>query len=101
MGRSGGWFLAGLRQDKIRWARENRAELYIDLLAEAHAAHQWMLKKSDRRPTSPCLADGLAVRRGAVHGARRNPGNPRLRSDARALRPPAASLRQPLPAPRR
>lgn len=37
-----GFWLA-LRQDKLRWAREKRAELYIDLLAEAYAEKEWML----------------------------------------------------------
>lgn len=36
----GFWF--ALRQDKIRWARERRTDLYIDLLAEAYAEHEWM-----------------------------------------------------------
>jgi hypothetical protein len=36
-----GFWLA-LRQDERRWLREKRADLYIDLLAEAHAEHTWI-----------------------------------------------------------
>lgn len=43
-----GFWLA-LRQDKLRWAREKRAELYIDLLAEAYAEKEWMLGELHRR----------------------------------------------------
>lgn len=38
-----GFWLA-LRQDVVRWAREKRAELCIDLLAEAHAENLWIAK---------------------------------------------------------
>jgi hypothetical protein len=36
-----GFWLA-LRQDKVRWSREKRADLYIDLLTEAHAELDWI-----------------------------------------------------------
>jgi hypothetical protein len=35
-------FHLALRQDAIRWLRERRAELYVDLLAEAHAEQQYL-----------------------------------------------------------
>ena len=43
-----GFWLA-LRQDKVRWVREKRSELYIDLLAEAHAEEQWMVNRLTAR----------------------------------------------------
>jgi hypothetical protein len=39
-----GFWLA-LGQDKRRWHREKRSELYIDLLAEAYAEEQWIVKE--------------------------------------------------------
>jgi hypothetical protein len=35
-------FRLALRQDAIRWLREQRAQLYVDLLAEAHAEQQYL-----------------------------------------------------------
>jgi hypothetical protein len=35
-------FRLALRQDAIRWMREQRAQLYVDLLAEAHAEQQYL-----------------------------------------------------------
>src|SRR5215469_1597465 len=35
-------FRLALRQDQIRWLREQRAQLYVDLLAEAHAEQKWL-----------------------------------------------------------
>ena len=32
-----------LRQDQARWLREQRAQLYIDLLTEAHAERQYLI----------------------------------------------------------
>jgi hypothetical protein len=34
-------FRYALQQDKQRWQRERRAQLYEDLLTEAHAEHKW------------------------------------------------------------
>jgi hypothetical protein len=42
-----GFWLA-LRQDSVRWYREKRADLYIDLLAEAHAERMMMDERSAR-----------------------------------------------------
>lgn len=41
-------FALALRQDNIRWARERRAELYIDLLAQAHADKAMMQSRLAR-----------------------------------------------------
>lgn len=35
-------FRLALRQDAIRWLREQRAQLYVDLLAEAHAEQPYL-----------------------------------------------------------
>src|SRR5215469_3817623 len=35
-------FRLALRQDQIRWLREQRAQLSVDLLAEAHAEQKWL-----------------------------------------------------------
>jgi hypothetical protein len=35
-------FRLALRQDAIRWLREQRAQLYVELLAEAHAEQQYL-----------------------------------------------------------
>lgn len=35
-------FRLALRQDHIRWLRERRADLYVDILAEAYAEQQWI-----------------------------------------------------------
>jgi hypothetical protein len=35
-------FRLALRQDQARWLREQRAQLYIDLLTEAHAESQYL-----------------------------------------------------------
>lgn len=35
-------FRLALRQDHTRWVREQRAQVYIDLLTEAYAEQQWM-----------------------------------------------------------
>jgi hypothetical protein len=35
-------FRLALRQDATRWLREQRAQLYVDLLAEAHAEQQYL-----------------------------------------------------------
>jgi len=56
-------FGLALRQDEIRWRREKRAELYIDLLAEAHAEKQWVLKQLTGRE----LAEIRAQHEGADH----------------------------------
>jgi hypothetical protein len=34
-------FRLALRQDQVRWLRERRADLYVDLLTEAHAEREW------------------------------------------------------------
>jgi hypothetical protein len=56
-----GFWLA-LRQDERRWLREKRADLYIDLLAEGYAEHNWVLNEltaieireiSDKNGTDP------------------------------------------------
>jgi hypothetical protein len=39
-----GFWLA-LRQDEVRWLREKRADLYIDLLVEGYAEHNWVLNE--------------------------------------------------------
>ena len=36
-----GFWLA-LRQDEVRWLRDKRADLYIDLLIEGYAEHNWV-----------------------------------------------------------
>lgn len=35
-------FRLALRQDAARWLRERRADLYVDLLTEAHAEQNWL-----------------------------------------------------------
>ncbi len=35
-------FRLALRQDQARWLREQRAELYVDLLTEAYAESKWL-----------------------------------------------------------
>jgi hypothetical protein len=35
-------FRLALRQDSARWLREQRAQLYVDLLAEAHAEQEYL-----------------------------------------------------------
>jgi hypothetical protein len=40
----------------VRLAREKRAKLYIDLLAEAHAEHQWMLNEVTLREPAEIVA---------------------------------------------
>jgi hypothetical protein len=38
-------FRLALRQDQVRWLRERRAEVYVDLLTEAHAEHDYFLNE--------------------------------------------------------
>jgi hypothetical protein len=35
-------FRFAMRQDQVRWVREQRSELYMDMLAEAHAEQEWL-----------------------------------------------------------
>jgi hypothetical protein len=35
-------FRLALRQDHVRWIREQRSQLYIDMLTEAHAEYDWL-----------------------------------------------------------
>jgi hypothetical protein len=35
-------FRFAMRQDHVRWIREQRAELYVDMLSEAHAEQEWL-----------------------------------------------------------
>jgi hypothetical protein len=35
-------FRFAMRQDQVRWVREQRAELYVDMLAEAYAEQEWL-----------------------------------------------------------
>lgn len=42
-------YQAGVRQDRRRWYRERRAELYVDVLVEAYAEEQWCLNALTRR----------------------------------------------------
>lgn len=42
-------YQAGVRQDRRRWYRERRTDLYIDMLAEAYAEKQWCLNELTRR----------------------------------------------------
>lgn len=42
-------YQAGVHQDRKRWYRERRAELYIDLLVEAYAEKEWCLMTMSRR----------------------------------------------------
>jgi hypothetical protein len=42
-------FRFAMRQDQVRWVREQRAELYVDMLAEAYAEQEW-LKLETARP---------------------------------------------------
>jgi hypothetical protein len=35
-------FRFAMRQDQVRWAREQRSELYADMLAEAYAEQEWL-----------------------------------------------------------
>jgi hypothetical protein len=38
-------FRLALQQDQRRWLREKRADLYIDLLVEGYAEHNWVLNE--------------------------------------------------------
>lgn len=51
-----GFYLA-LRQDEVRWHREKRAELYIDLLAEAYAEREWMTRRLTEAEMGQLTAD--------------------------------------------
>lgn len=44
-------YQAGVHQDRKRWYRERRAELYVDLLVEAYAEKQWCLLAINKRET--------------------------------------------------
>jgi hypothetical protein len=35
-------FRLALRQDHVHWIREQRSELYVDMLAEAYAEQEWL-----------------------------------------------------------
>jgi hypothetical protein len=35
-------FRFAMRQDQVRWVREQRSELYVDMLAEAYAEQEWL-----------------------------------------------------------
>jgi len=35
-------FRFAMRQDHVRWVRDQRAELYVDMLAEAYAEQEWL-----------------------------------------------------------
>ena len=35
-------FRFAMRQDQVRWVREQRSELYVDMLAEAYAEQEWV-----------------------------------------------------------
>lgn len=35
-------FRFAMRQDHVRWVREQRAELYVDMLTEAYAEQEWL-----------------------------------------------------------
>ena len=35
-------FRFAMRQDQVRWVREQRSELYADMLAEAYAEQEWL-----------------------------------------------------------
>ena len=37
-----GAFRLALRQDQVRWLRERRTDLYVDMLTEAYAEEQWL-----------------------------------------------------------
>lgn len=50
-------FRLALRQDEVRWVREKRAELYVDVLAEAYAEKQWMLQELSRREAAEISAE--------------------------------------------
>lgn len=39
-------FRLALRQDHVRWIREQRAELYVDMLTEAQAEYEWLEYKT-------------------------------------------------------
>jgi hypothetical protein len=51
-------FRLALRQDAIRWLREQRAQLYVDMLTEAQAEYAWL---------QYALADDTARERMAPH----------------------------------
>lgn len=50
-------YQAGVRQDSRRWLRERRAELYVDLLVEAHAEKEWALAELVQREVMEIDAD--------------------------------------------
>jgi hypothetical protein len=92
-----GFWLA-LRQDVMRWGREKRAELYIDLLAEAHAQRQWMIHELTAIEIANATHRDQVVGEWQEHGAFvdvRLPGRERAILEARvmAYATPAVMLR--------
>jgi hypothetical protein len=54
-------FRLALRQDAIRWLRDRRAELYVDLLAEAHAEQQYLELATADEETREAAQDHFTV----------------------------------------
>lgn len=78
-------FGLALQQDKRRWVREKRAELYIDMLSEAYAEVQWINETTrpadDRFPASmpdTRMSPAERVRLGARATAYATPGVTKL-----------------------
>ncbi len=76
-------FRLAMRQDHVRWIREQRSELYVDMLAEAYAEQDWLkletapahIQESGRKfltdkRLSPAERSRLAAR-GSIHGSQR------------------------------
>jgi hypothetical protein len=66
-----------IRQEQARWLREQRAQLYVDLLTEAYAEQQWLeqelLAEEDRERFNEHFADlRLSQLERARLGARAN-----------------------------
>lgn len=76
-----GFWLA-LRHDVVRWAREKRAELYVDLLAEAHAQRRWMIHELTAIEIANATHRDELVAEGREHGAF---GDARLPARQRAI----------------
>jgi hypothetical protein len=76
-----GFWLA-LRQDVMRWSREKRTELYIDLLAEAHAQRQWMIQELTAIEVANATHRDQVVAECQEHGAF---GDARLPARERAI----------------
>jgi hypothetical protein len=54
-------FRLALRQDAIRWLREQRAQLYVDLLAEAHAEQEYLKFATADERTREATRDHFAA----------------------------------------